>query len=262
MRRIPAHAFGVILIAAAACSRPVASRPVLFYTTPRVAATGLAERLAASFEHQSGSRVDLRVMTGEAIAARAPQGGVALVSDPRVVATLLQSDAVRLRSDLAVEDYAIIGPRGDPANVRPAPGAEDAVRRIVQKKVAFCSPRDIVALADREHLLWSAAATNPSSNRRYRPCRGSVAALLKQTAQLRAYTVVDAVTLQNRLPRGLEVVMKGKPLLHDVYTLVLLKSEKPNPDAEWFVEWSMSYRGRDAVENFRSPSGRQFQAMQ
>jgi tungstate transport system substrate-binding protein len=262
MKRIPVRVIEVVLLAAAACSRPVASPPVLFYTTPRVAATGLAERLAASFQHQSGSRVDLRIMTGEAIAARAPQGGVALVSDPVVVATLLQHDAVRLRSDLAVEDYAIIGPRSDPAKVKSAPDAVDAARRMVQKKVAFCSPRDVVALADREHLLWSAAATNPSSNRRYRPCRGSVAALLEQAAQLGAYTIVDAATLQSRLPRGLEVLMQGEPLLHDVYTLVLLKSEKPNPDAEWFVEWSMSYRGRDAVENFRSPSGRQFQTMQ
>jgi ABC-type tungstate transport system permease subunit len=46
-------------------------------------------------------------------------------------------------------------------------------------------------------------------------------------------------------------LVRGGPLLGNDVTILLIEKEHRPKDADWFVEWMMSYRGLDAIDNYR-----------
>ncbi len=248
--------FSLLLLFAAGCHRQALPAPVIVLTTPGLAATGLTQRLVAAFEKESGRHAEIRVVTSEQIlaSALARSGAVAVFRDPELDEQLTQRQAERLRSVFAHEDYSIVGPQQDPAHVRGAPAAPEAFRRIAARKRPFCSPVSVPAVANLEGEIWSAARLDPKSNRRYVPCRGSAAEVLGKAARLQAYTVMDRANVEASRPRNLTVLLRDVPMLHWSYVAALLPSEgRQNRDAEWFVEWLMSYRGREVIDTLANP---------
>lgn len=70
--------------------------------------------------------------------------------------------------------------------------------------------------------------------------------------------VVDAtITTSPELKRQLhdaKLVRLEQSIGYDV-TVLLSASPSPRPNADWFVQWIMSYRGRDAIQRYRYGGG-------
>ena len=214
------------------CRQSEPPKPAVLLVTPEVAADGLATHLVDAFQRQTSRHLDVRIVPIEHIAehAGAKSGAAVLHTHPSLAIE------TRLRDVFATHDFYILGPRNDPAHVGDAASVPAALAKIVAQNRTYCSPDG----ADRD--IWSAARINPRDNRRFRICSGNAA------ARLHAYTIADRTE-----DSKLTILMREKPLLHTDYVVALLPSRRPlaNTDAEWFVKWLMSFRGREAVLAFK-----------
>ena len=131
------------------------------------------------------------------------------------------------------------------------------MRRIARKDRAFCSPSDVPELRYRELQLWEASPAEPDDNRRYRSCHGTPAEVLREASRLNAYTLTDRATFESiRKDVRLVPLLQGTPLLHNDVAILLIGRGQARPDAEWFVQWVMSYRGREEIDRYRYQGGR------
>lgn len=251
-----------VLVAAAvlgACRGKERPAHVTVVTTPDVAGISVAAMLVERFGRESKVPVAL-IVTEERLVPDLVERGVAdvvLTVSPSLPQQLQKRGAVRLAQPIAYNDYLLVGPKRDPARAKTARTAAEALRRIARRDRAFCTPIDVPDLRHREALLWAASPAEPRDDRRYRRCSGSAQEVLEEATRRGAYTVTDRATFE---AAGKEVtlvpLLQGTPLLHNDLTLLLLRTPKRNQNAEWFVQWVMSYRGRDAIERYRYDGGR------
>lgn len=245
----------------AGCRNPAAEqKPITVAATADVAATGLPQLLIKRFTGEAHVNAGFIATTDEEV-VRGGQAGkidVAIVSSPEVLRALRQTNSVTLEAMFAYDDYIIAGPKKDPAGVRASKTAAEAFRKIVRRRHRFCSPVDVKALHERENEIWSLARVNPKQQAKYALCHGPAAASLDEAERLEAYTITDRATIESNNTGSLGPLLEGTPMLHNDYSVVLLVPPAKNRNAEWFVQWLMSYRGREAVEGYRFEGGRRF----
>ncbi|MFZ2493173.1 MAG: hypothetical protein WA208_16955, partial [Thermoanaerobaculia bacterium] len=75
-----------------------------------------------------------------------------------------------------------------------------------------------------------------------------------------AYTIVDRGSAEAaERERRLSVLFEGTPMLQNDYTILLMAPPRKVPrNAEWFVQWVMSYRGREVVDRHRINGEKRF----
>lgn len=249
----------LILAALVTCRGKEEPARVTVVTTPDVAGMGVAAMLTERFALESKVPVSLVVTEGQLVAELVDRGiaDAVLTVSPELQQDLRKRGAVRLAQTIAYNDYLLVGPKRDPARAKTAKTAAEALRRIARRDRAFCSPIDVPDLRHREALLWEVSPAEPRDDRRYRTCRGSAADVLKEASRREAYTLTDRATFE-AAGKAVDLVplLQGTPLLHNDLALLLLRTPKRNRNAEWFVQWVMSYRGRDEIERYRYYGGR------
>lgn len=261
MKMHPAlRAFAVvgILGALSGCERQRERTSVTIATTPEVAGTGVARMLADAFSAESKVAANV-IVTDERLIPdliRKDAVDVTITTSPELKRMLHDAKLIRLEQLIGYDDYLLVGPRRDPARTKDAKTAAEALRRIARRDRAFCAPVDVPELRDREARLWNASPASPADNRRYRPCRGSAIEVLREASRRGAYTLTDRATFERaRNEINLVPLLQRTPLLHNDITMFLSTSPRPRPNAEWFVQWVMSYRGRDAIQRYRYGDG-------
>ncbi|HEX3580312.1 MAG TPA: hypothetical protein VH087_01030 [Thermoanaerobaculia bacterium] len=246
MNRDRILAFVAVLLVATGCAKKSAPRlPVRVATTPEIAATGVVEHLAAVFGAQSG--VPVEVVPG----APSATADVVITNDPATVAALRGTGVVRLASTVANDWYLVAGPSRNPAHVSQSGSATEAFRRIFARRQRFCSFADVPAIHGREQRIWAAASIQPEKNRHYEQCKGDALAAFRKASLAGAYVVVDRATFDAVRPERITTFVRGDPLLANDLKILLIEKPKRSKDADWFVEWTMSYRGLDALDNYR-----------
>lgn len=260
MRRWPEACAVVLMLASvAACRRAEIPARVTVVTTPDVAGTGVVAMLANRFTAESKAPTSI-IVTEERLVRDLVRTGVAdvvVTMSPELHRAIAQGGATRLAQTIAYDEYLIVGPKADPARAKRADTAPEALRRIARRDRAFCSPVDVPELRDREARLWEASPAKPDDDRRYRTCSGSAEEVLRESAKRRAYTLTDRSTFENAGRKvDLVPIVRGTPMLRSGLTMLLVRSPKRNRNAEWFVQWVMSHRGRDAIDRHRYAGGR------
>ena len=238
----------------ASCRRGAERRNVTIATTPDVAATGIVETLASSFRAQRQSEATLVVTEARSIPTLVDDGlvDVVVTTSPGLRAQLERMNTIALSNTFATEEFVIVGPRSDPAKIRNAASAGEALRRIIRRERAFCSPIDVPDLREREAIMWTTARAKPSDDPRYRRCPGNAAAVLKETSARTGYTITDRGTFESlREDVRLEVLFSGEPPLVDRYQVLLVADPSRNKNALWFVQWVMSVRVRGIISGQR-----------
>lgn len=253
----------VLLLATAlvACRRSDERRSVTIVTTPDVAGIGVVQKLADRFAAESKVPASV-IVTEERLIAELVRSGVAdvvLTTSPALRDQLRRATLARLAQMVADNDYLLVGPKSDPARAGKATTAAEALRRIARRDRAFCSPADVPELRHREALLWEASPAAPGDDRRYRKCKGTALEVLHEASRRGAYTLTDRATFELAGSKvRLKPLLQGTPMLHNDLMVVLARPARRHPNAEWFVQWLMSYRGRDAIEQYRYDGGRRF----
>jgi tungstate transport system substrate-binding protein len=247
-----ALAVAALTLPAAACRRKPPA-PVEVAMTPAAADSGMAQALIAAFQRRSGVRIDARTVP-EADAHRlAAQKAVEVVITTEPEARRVYAGVARLVSTFAARDFVIAGPRRDPARLRSATDAADALRRIARRNARFCSAVDVAPVRRWESRLWAAASVDPATLRHHEECHGDAATALQRAAGRQAYTLTEkdaAVAAEKKL--DIKLFAEPSSGLHEDDSAVLVEHSpriRRDRDAEWFVQWLTSYQARETIQN-------------
>jgi tungstate transport system substrate-binding protein len=158
------------------------------------------------------------------------------------------------RFDVMYNDFVLVGPSDDPAGLRGAETAADAMARIAAAGASFASRGDDSGTHVAERGLWAAAGIEPAGGW-YLSTGSGMGATLNTAAQVPAYALTDRGTWLSFANRGpLEIVFQGDPVLFNPYGIILVNPERhPHVKVEQgqaFIDWIISPAGQAAIASF------------
>lgn len=234
------------------------SRPLLMSSTFGPVEVGLVDALVAAYRRETGNWVRyIAAGSGQALElARAGRVDLVLVHAPSLEEQFLADGFGTGRHALAVDIFVICGPAEDPAGVRTAASAADAMRRIAAGGFPFVSRNDRSGTHVREMALWEAAGVTPGAPW-YRPWplggQGNIATM-RHAAETGAYTLIDSANLTMACPEGFAGLFSDDPLLVNRFNLIPVNPELfpavNHEGARHFVEWATGPGGRKVVGSF------------
>lgn len=198
------------------------SATVILSTTTSTQDSGLLDVLVPMFEKKTGLTVKtISVGTGQALALAARgEADVALVHAADLEKKYLAEGKMLNRRLVMYNDFVIIGPAADPARIRGAPRAADALKRIAESRSRFVSRGDKSGTHLVELNLWKQAGVEPRGAWYIESGQG-MGATLGIANDRQAYTITDRGTylaFQKRVALPI-LVEKDKPLLN-IYSVM------------------------------------------
>ena len=108
------------------------------------------------------------------------------------------------RREIMYNDFVLIGPNDDPAAIKDAEAAKDALAKIEAAEVPFVSRGDDSGTHKKELSIWKLAGIDPakSSGQWYREAGAGMGATLNTARAMDAYTLADRGTWLSFANRG------------------------------------------------------------
>jgi len=213
-------------------------------------------------EFTAATAIDVHVVAvGTGAALRLGQAGdadVLLVHARDAEEAFIAQGYGAFRRNVMYNDFVIVGPGGDPANLRGANDAVAALRRIAAGRHEFVSRGDDSGTHRAEMRLWRAAGLVPSddSGGWYKQTGAGMGATLNTTSSLDAHTLTDRGTWLSFSNRGqLSLLVEGDPRLFNQYGVILVDPARhPHvkaAEARAFIDWLTGPDGQRSIANFR-----------
>lgn len=225
--RVRRLAVAAVLFLLATRASAQVTRDVILATTTSTQDSGLLDSLVPRFERQCRCRVKtIAVGTGQSLALGARgDADVVLVHAPALEQRYLAQGLFVGRRLVMTNDFVVVGPAADPASVKSATGAEDALRRIAAARSLFASRGDSSGTNILELNLWKAAGVAPAGDWYFDVGQG-MGATLTIASEKEAYTLTDRGTfLALRGALDLEVLFEGAPELLNIYHVMEVNPE-------------------------------------
>ena len=222
--------------------------------------SGLFDHLLPRFQGETGIAVRIvAVGTGQALRlARNGDADVLLVHHKPSEEQFVAEGFGLRRFDVMANDFVIVGPDSDPAVIRSAADAVQALQRISGAKAPFISRGDDSGTHKREMELWRTAGIDArqASGTWYREAGAGMGATLNSAAAMTAYTLTDRGTwLAFGNKAGLVVLAEGDPRLTNSYGVILVDPKRhPHVKAalgQAFIDWLVGPKGQAAIAAFR-----------
>lgn len=196
--------------------------PVILSTTTSTQDSGLLDVLVPLFEKKSGYTVKtLSVGTGQALALAARgEADVALVHAPALEKKYVAEGKLLNRRLVMYNDFVIIGPAEDPAQIRGLSSAVEAMKKIGESQSRFVSRGDKSGTNILELALWKQAGAEPKGAWYIESGQG-MGQTLGIADDRHAYTLTDRATylaFQKRVNLPI-LVEKDRPLLN-IYSVM------------------------------------------
>ena len=236
------------------------SQDVVLATTTSTRDAGLLDSILPVFEAKRHLRVKvLAVGTGQAIEiARRGDADVVLVHAPELEQAMVDSGFFVRRRLVMHDDFLLVGPASDPAQLKGSHDAVAAMRAIAAARAPFVSRGDRSGTQILELKLWRIAGiTPPAPGDWYIDAGQGMAATLQMADQKRAYTITDRPTFLTWRPR-LELVplVEGDSLFYNVYHVMEVPhaSASARALADFFVSpEAQQLIGKFGTGRFRQP---------
>lgn len=219
-----------LLIALALTVTPVRAETLRLAATTSFNNSGLSDVLLPAIAQDIDLDVQLLVVgTGQAL--RLGQSG-------DVDAILVHSKAAELefvaagyashRREIMYNDFVLIGPSEDPAQVRAAATATEALQRIAKAQLTFVSRGDDSGTHRKELALWAAADHDPADFAAwYREVGAGMGASLNSASAMNAYILADRASWLNFGNKGdLSLLFAGDPALFNQYSYLPVNPER------------------------------------
>ena len=233
---------------------------VLVQSTTSTANSGLYDHLLPQFQEATGVEVFVvAVGTGQAIRnAGNCDGDVLLVHAKAAEEAFVASGGGVERMDLMYNDFVIVGPGDDPAELAGMNDVTEALQKIVAEGALFASRGDDSGTHKKEMALWTETGINPedASGTWYRETGSGMGATLNAGIGMGAYVMTDRATwisFGNKLDYDIKV--EGDPDLYNQYGIIQVNPEAcPSVNVEGaqaFIEWMISEAGQQAIADYR-----------
>lgn len=229
---------------------------IIVQSTTSTANSGLYDHLLPQLQADTGIVANIvAVGTGQAIRnARNCDADVLLVHAKAAEEAFVSEGFGVARQDLMYNDFIVVGPDSDPADVRGEPDIIKALTRIANTKSTFASRGDDSGTHKKELTLWSEAEVdvNAASGQWYRETGSGMGATLNVGVGMGAYVLTDRATWISFANKGQhEILVEGDADLFNQYGIILVSSEAcPNVNqaaGSAFVEWLLSDVGQAAI---------------
>ena len=241
------------------------NKTLILATTTSTENSGLLSAILPVFEEETGISVDVvAVGTGAALQmGRDGEADILLVhAKPSEEKFVSEGHGTR-RSDVMYNDFVIVGPKEDPANLKDI-GSDvvKALQTISATESIFISRGDDSGTNKKEIALWASAKETPEGDW-YLSSGQGMGATLTIASEKQGYTMTDRATyLSMKDNLDLVILIENNELLFNQYGIIPVnpdKNDKINKKAaEMFEEWILSENaqkliGEFGVEKFGQP---------
>jgi tungstate transport system substrate-binding protein len=230
--------------------------PVILSTTTSTQDSGLLDVLVPLFERASGFTVKtIAVGTGQALAlAGRGEADVVLAHAPELEKKYVAEGKLLNRRLVMYNDFVIIGPAEDPARIKNATSAAQAMKAIAESGSRFVSRGDNSGTNILEKALWKMAGVQPSGPWYIESGQG-MGLTLGLADDRNAYTLTDRGTYlayQKRL--RLPILVQGdRPLLNIYSVMEVNPANGPRVNAtggKAFADFMVAAATQDVIKTF------------
>ena len=236
-------------------------KSIVVASTTEAQDTGLLSHLLPIFKQKTGVAVNVvSVGTGQALdAGRRGEADVVFVHAkvPELM-FIAEGDGVK-RYPVMYDDFVLVGPKSDPANIMDTKDVAVALRKIKDKQSRFMSRGDRSGTHYAELALWSKDAGIDIEREKgpwYTSTGQGTKATLEAAAASNAYTLADRGAWLAFKNRGdLEIVLEGDRRLFNQFAIILVNPVKhPNVKKQFgqaFIDWLVSPEGQKAIADYK-----------
>ncbi len=255
-----AAASTICLTAALSLPAAAASNSIIVQSTTSTKNSGLYGHLLPLFKAATGITVHVvAVGTGQAIRnARNCDGDVLLVHAKSSEQEFVAAGFGSKRHDLMHNDFVIVGPPSDPAQIAAGNDAAAAFKKIAAAKALFASRGDDSGTHKKERALWQGAGIDPTphSGKWYRETGSGMGATLNAGVAMGAYVMTDRATwIAFGNKADFKILMEGDKALFNQYGVIIVNPQKcPKvrfEQAEKFSNWLRSPVGQAAIAAYK-----------
>jgi tungstate transport system substrate-binding protein len=250
----------LLALAFAGCAGRDQPKELVLSTTTSVGNSGLLDALIPAFRVEHAVEVRPHLV-GSGLALRMLEKGdadIVISHSPIAEAAALRSHPDWRYTKIMYNDFVLVGPPNDPAQVKGAVTAAAAMRRIAHSGAKFLSRGDKSGTHEREEALWSTAAARPISDRLIVAGAG-MGATLRIASETGAYTLTDRASFAQMADAlTLAIVCQGDPGLLNTYAVIMVPSESAATDAQTFVDWLSDGAGRKIIQEYRVHNAQAF----
>jgi tungstate transport system substrate-binding protein len=235
-----------------------AQKTLRMATTTSTENSGLLSVVNPVFEKQYGVRLDvIAVGTGKAL--KLGENGdvdIVFVHAPAAEKAFVEAGYGIDRQPIMHNDFVILGPKSDPAQVKTAITVADVFRSISRQQTLFISRGDDSGTHKKETLLWQSAGIVPIGDW-YLSIGQGMGQTLKIADEKQAYTLTDRGTylaFQDKI--DLTIVFENHPPLHNPYHIIAVNPKRyPFVHfklAKQYINYLISNQGQSIIAGFKN----------
>jgi tungstate transport system substrate-binding protein len=250
----------IVSISISACGGGKASSPsnpeLILATTTSTYDSGLLDTIIPVFEEQSGYTVKIvAVGTGAALTmGREGNADVLLVHAPASEVEFMNDGYGSERYLVMHNDFVIVGPTEDPAEIRGVESPGEALVLIADSGSTFASRGDDSGTHKKELSLWKGVGVEPGGEWYLETGQG-MGNTLRVTSEKNAYTLTDRATyLAQKDILSLDILVEGDASLLNVYHVMIVNPElweNVNLEgAEALAEFLISSAGQEMIGEY------------
>ena len=259
MFRIFAVATGCLVLASSTHLH-AQDKSIVVASTTSTQDSGLFGHILPMFKAKTG--IDVKVVaqgTGQALDTGRRGDADVLFVHAKAQEEKFVADGFGVRRfDVMYNDFVLVGPKDDPADLKGGGDVVAALKRINEKATPFVSRGDKSGTHSAELALWKMAELDPAGAKPswYREIGQGMGAALNTAAAMGAYVLADRGTwISFKNKHALQIVVAGDKRLFNQYGVILVNPEKhPAVKKELgqsFIDWLLSAEGQNAIRGYR-----------
>jgi tungstate transport system substrate-binding protein len=231
---------------------------IIVQSTTSTANTGLLDLLSEKFLEETGIEIRaVAVGTGTAIAnAKKGDGDVLMVHAKQDELKFVEEGYGVERFDLMYNDFVIVGPKNDPANIKDENEIAGVMKKLSSPSFKFISRDDNSGTNKKELSLWKIIGIQSPDHSSYIKTGSGMANTINVAAEMQGYVLTDRgtwISFTNK--NDLAILFEGDSALFNPYGIIAVNPKKfPHVEYEKsqeFIDWLLVGTGNDLIKNYK-----------
>lgn len=226
-------------------------------TTTSTENSGLLDKLLPPFEAKFNVKVDI-ITVGTGKALKLGENGdvdVVLVHAREAEDKFIEEGYGVNRRDVMYNDFIILGPSDDPAEIKDEKNVILTLKKIADQKVYFVSRGDDSGTHKKEKTLWQKAGISPEG-KWYMEVGQGMGAALQIAYEKQAYILCDRGTFLAYMNKiDLIIISEGDALLFNPYGIMAVNPAR-YPQVKYIetmelIAWVTSVEGQKIIREYK-----------